>query len=155
LGTRASCLFLLLAGLGCGFHDEPLVPLYPGDRLGPGQVATLGGYVAWVDGRDVSALGGAFELLPGCHVVTTPTHWGSMYGQGGRSASTGAVTFAVPMQPGYHYLVVSTAEGTSGPTFHTRTRVDETDPAGNPVRTLERVKTAPELTACRRAQAGP
>lgn len=155
MGTRASVAFvLLLASAGCGFHEEPLVPLYPGNRLGSDQVATLGGYVAWVDGRDVSALGGAFELLPGCHVVTTPTHWGGMTSSGGRSATTGAVTFAVLMQAGYHYLVVSTAEST-GPRFHTRTQVDETDPAGNTARSFERVKTAAEIEACRQAPAAP
>jgi hypothetical protein len=50
----------------------------------------------------------AFELLPGCHIVTTPTRWkrGSDEGDpeiGGMVARTGELTFAFLMRPGYAY----------------------------------------------------
>jgi hypothetical protein len=151
LGTRASQLLLLLAcGAGCGFGAEQPVPLYDaGNRLGPDEVATLGGYLAHVDGRDVSALGGAFEVLPGCHVVTTPTNWGSMSTTSGVSASTGAVTFAVPMVAGHHYAIISVSEQSGAPTFRVRVRMDETNASGDFVRSFDPVKTSAELDACR------
>jgi hypothetical protein len=138
------------AGAGCGFHEEPPVPLYPGERLGAGQVATLGGYVAHVDGRDVGTLGGAFELLPGCHVVATPTHWGGGNSYGGVAATTGVVTFAVPMVAGNHYLVITeSGGGNSAPTAQVTVRVDESNPGGDFVRSFERVKSSAEVEACR------
>jgi hypothetical protein len=157
LGTRASGLVLLaLTGAGCGLGDVQPVPLYDaGNRRSPDQVATLGGYVASVDGRDVSALGGAFELLPGCHIVTTPTHWGNMSTNSGVSVTTGAVTFAVSMQAGHRYSIVSASDQNGAPTFRVTIRMDEANLAGEFIGSFAPVKTSAELEACRRAQTAP
>lgn len=125
------------------------MPLYPGSRLGPEQVATLGGYVAYVDGRDVSGLGGAFEVLPECHVVITPTSWGGVSTSGGVSAKTAAHIFAVPMVAGHHYSIISVSNEDSGPRSRVRVRMDETNPSGDFVRSFAPAKTPGELQACR------
>src|SRR5690242_21875374 len=67
-----SLLFPALVALGCLASEPPAVPLYPNGetaRLRAGQVADLVGPIGKIDGRDVSGLGGRFDLLPGCHVV--------------------------------------------------------------------------------------
>ncbi|HVV51964.1 MAG TPA: hypothetical protein VHO06_20005 [Polyangia bacterium] len=135
MGTPASGLLLLalLGGAGCIMETERGVPLYDlPARPGLDQVAPLGGYVAAVDGRDVSELGGAFELLPGCHVVTTPTHWGN----GGRydpvTANVSALELPIAMVAGRHYLVVSS--NTHGaPVGRATLDVSETDAHGRQV----------------------
>jgi hypothetical protein len=71
-------------------------PLYPSDtgRRDESEVALLGGYVQFVDGQDVGSHGGLFEVLPGCHVIGTPSRWlaSSPTGTGAVTASTGKVT---------------------------------------------------------------
>lgn len=47
------------------------VALYPGPVRETTTIATLVGDIESVDGRQVSNAGRTFELLPGCHVVTT------------------------------------------------------------------------------------
>ena len=131
-------------------------PLYTAaSPLGPDEVATLGGYVERVDGRDVSALGGAFELRPGCHVVQTPKRWGSGNQYGAVSATTGTVTFALPMVAGRHYLVVTDAETNVRPTGGVSVRTDETTASGDPIRSIAPAKTAEEIEACRQSQSVP
>jgi len=58
--------FALSAG-GCisGAACAPTGSIHPLPPLGPEQVSTLTGYVQFVDGNDVSSLGGFFEILPG------------------------------------------------------------------------------------------
>ena len=151
----AVCL-AFLAATGCVTMDAPAVPLYDAaNRPGPDQVATLGGYVAWVDGRDVSKLGGAFELLPGCHIVTTPTRWGGDNTTGAVSATTGAVPFAVPMVASHHYLVVIVDNLRGAPTGRVTVQVTETDAAGGSVRAIAPASSSGEIEACRREQASP
>src|SRR5579863_6922486 len=138
----------LLAIEGCITTDQQAVPLYDQPtRLGRDQVATLGGYVASVDGRDVSKLGGAFELLPGCHVITTPTGWGASSGMGAIKATTGAVSFVVPMFPGRHYLVVSNP----GPLGTVTVQINEMDAAGHDLRAIWPTRAAEEVLACHMA----
>ena len=135
MGTRASALlFALLAGAGCIMDTGRGVPLYDlPTRPKPDQVATLGGYVAAVDGRDVSKMGGAFELLPGCHVVTTPTNFGSAGAYGLVSGNTGVFQLPIAMVAGHHYLVVASGPSDSAPTGVGTLDVSETDAAGHPV----------------------
>jgi len=70
---------LVLSAAGClsgaGVRPYRLYPPAP-QPLGPDQVSTLTGYVQFVDDKDVSSLGGYFELLPGCHVIGTPLRGG-------------------------------------------------------------------------------
>jgi hypothetical protein len=146
----------LLAGAGCITTDAPAVPLYDaGNRPGPDQVATLGGYVAWVDGRDVTKLGGAFELLPGCHIVTTPTRFGGDNTTGAISATTGALTFAVSMVAGRHYLIVLGDDLNGAPTGRVTVRLNEMDAAGEAVRAIGPANSSEEIEACRREQVAP
>src|ERR1700690_1421306 len=95
---------LLAAGCLAGAGVRPY-RLYPptSQSFGPGQVSTLTlGFVVasgtgaqLVDDKDVSSLGGYFELLPGCHVISTPTPPGGRF----RSAEIQSRwTFALPMK---------------------------------------------------------
>jgi hypothetical protein len=147
-------MFGLLAGSGC-IPDAPAVPLYDvGNRPDPGQVATLGGYVGWVDGRNVSKLGGAFELLSGCHVITTPTTSGGSTTTGAAKVTTSPITFAVPMVAGRHYLVDIKEGTTGGPSFEVTVQIDEMSPSGEPIRSLQPATQA-ELQACREQPSPP
>ncbi len=106
-------------------------PLYPEaqGRLGGNQVARLGtllpggaapeggaaNFIQKVDGRDVSSLDSAFELLPGCHVVETANELVLSDPMVMWSGEVGARAFAFPMKAGYDYLVVvELREGMSG-----------------------------------------
>jgi hypothetical protein len=86
---------------GGGPRPDRLYPPTP-QPLGPQQVSTLAGYVQFVDDKDVSSLGGYFELLPGCHVIGTPSHWADQSPGGNLTvtATTGRWTFALPMEGG-------------------------------------------------------
>jgi hypothetical protein len=91
---------------GCAqSSDIPGYPLYSGQALPRDQIARVFGSIATIDGQDVSGLGAAFELRPGCHVVRTlneavdSTNYVTSVGQ------TGARTFAFPMKPGYSYFL--------------------------------------------------
>lgn len=75
------------------------------------QVAILAGYVATVDGHDVTGLR-PVELLPGCHVVTTPITWSKGSPTTGLAVSTtGPLTFVLPMQGGRRYTLSGTTSG--------------------------------------------
>ena len=69
------------------------------------DVARLHGYVRTVDGRDVSEHGHHFELLPGCHVVGTPTKWGGAGTDAWVTADTGQLLFVLNMQEGHEYEI--------------------------------------------------
>jgi hypothetical protein len=157
LGIRADLLLTLglLAAAGCITTEQQLVPLYDEPtRLGADQVATLGGYVGWVDGRDVSKLGGAFELRPGCHVITTPTTSGGSTPTGATKITTSPTTFAVPMVAGRRYLVDIKEGMRGGPSFEVTVQVDEMDPTGEPIRSLQQATFA-EIRACRQQPSPP
>lgn len=108
--VRALPLFLLFPAafaLGCLASEPPAVPLYPNAetaRLPPGQVADLVGPIGKIDGRDVSGLGGRFDLLPGCHVVELDRQSdNSSYSLTGAVYLTGsfpATTYALRMRAG-------------------------------------------------------
>jgi len=52
-------------------------------------------YVLAVDGKDVSAHGRSFDLLPGCHIVVTPSKSGTMDSTGRSLITTGPRKFAI------------------------------------------------------------
>lgn len=108
----------------------------------------LAGYVARVDQREVQSLGGLFELLPGCHVIETPTHWaeGSQYGA--LVATTGTVTFAIPMGPAHRYEIVVEGDVPTGPVGPYAIRARESDLAGNTVRFWGPARSRNEVEAC-------
>jgi hypothetical protein len=91
--------------------EQTAVPLYPhsGQALPGGALARVSGYVRYIDGQDVSGSGSSFELLPGCHLLSTPTRlpvpaWPRADGAP-LGVQTGELVFAVEMRVGYHYRV--------------------------------------------------
>lgn len=154
MGTRGSwligCLVSLLGCAGCIAGSSRGVPLYTAaERPGVDQVATLGGYVATVDGREVRSSGTVFELLPGCHFIETPQKWGGENPSGGLVAITGTHLFVVPMVATHSYVVVSDTV-TLGLNGSLSLRMDETDAGGQPVRSFLPYGTPAEIEACRR-----
>jgi hypothetical protein len=126
-------------------------PLYPADReLAPHQVAAVAGFVKDIDGQDVSKHGSNFEILPGCHVVGTPTQWGQMNTNTGVMVTTGRCVFVLPMQAGHHYFIeVGEATFTSGPTWRAIVVARETDANGGVVREFAPATSAKDFEVCR------
>ena len=150
MGTRASALGLLLLAVaaGCIAETERAVPLYDlPTRPYLEQVATLDGYVATVDGREVRKLGGAFELLPGCHLVTTPTHWGNGSRYNPVTANTRAISLLIPMLAGHHYSIVNGSTSNGAPIGVATLDISETDAAGHAVERSP-TETAELFKAC-------
>jgi hypothetical protein len=151
---RAAALAMAALGLACVTARSRGYPLYPSTtgRLDETRVARLGGYVHFVDGQDISALGGQFELLPGCHVIGTPALWGgsTLTGRGTVRAHTGEVTFALPMKAGYQYTVeVVIYPGLNGGRYTHVVRAFEQDAQGAKTRTFKRAPSSSTIEACR------
>lgn len=143
---------LLTSGCISGTGPAP-VRLYapPAQPLGPAQVSTLSGYVQFVDGRDVSALGTHFELLPGCHVIGTPAQWG-YHPPGGDTvvtATTGNWPFVLPMRAGRQYLIEVQVVAMTGPTAPLNIVAHERDLAGNEIHQFGYSKSPKDLETCR------
>ncbi len=140
-----------LALLTVGCTSEVAHPLYTSDRpLTRAEVAQLSGYVHHVDGQDVSSIGGTYELLPGCHVVDTPTKWGQVGQTGGVVVTTGRLSFALPMKAGQGYSISVESTDTGGPTGTARVLAKEMDANGAFVRNLPPAANQAELDACAR-----
>jgi hypothetical protein len=157
-----SIMTLALSAAGClaGAGVRPY-RLYPptSPSLGPGQVSTLTlGYVVasgtgaqLVDDKDVSSLGGYFELLPGCHVISTPTPPGGRF----RAAEIQPRwTFALPMKAGRQYLIERRTGGAMSPTGWFTIKGYESDLRGNKTREFEHVTSAKDIDACKEEAAG-
>ncbi len=120
------------------------------------QVAVLAGYVARVDGRDVAGLG-TTELLPGCHVVETPDRWSATGrpAMGALVATTGPLTFVLPMAGGRRYDVKVDAEMPTGPRGAAAIYALESRQDGTPLRRIGFIREGEEgqIVAC--ANSGP
>lgn len=108
-GIALSVGLLGVAACGSPF-DLPGYPLYARTdaRLAHDEVARLYGPIALVDDRDVSALGDALELLPGCHFVRTRDDAvPNIAGRVGRAGGLrfGSQSFVVAMRRGHAYVV--------------------------------------------------
>jgi hypothetical protein len=140
-------------GLACIATSSRGLPLYPstGERPDETKVAQLSGYVRFVDEQDVSSRAKLFELRPGCHVVGTPSKWigSTLTGTGDVSATTGQVTFALPMRAGYQYSVEVLLPPMSGPTTLLQVKAFESDMRGTRTRIFERARSESDLEACR------
>jgi hypothetical protein len=127
-------------------------PLYPSDgaRRDITEVAQLGGYVRFVDGQDVGAHGKLFEVPPGCHVIATPSRWMgvSPTGTGAVTATTGKVTFALPMKAGHQYSVELLVRPITGPTTTIEIKAFERDGRGTMTRTFSYAKSRADLVSC-------
>jgi hypothetical protein len=134
---------------GAAVRPDRLYPPVP-QPLGPQQVSTLSGYVQFVDDKDVSSLGGYFELLPGCHVIGTPSHWAdqSTGGNVHLTATTGRWTFALPMRAGYQYRIEVQAGVITAVTGPLRIKGYESDLRGNKTREFERATSQKDIEAC-------
>lgn len=143
LGTCALVCGCLGGAHGTRLYDASL-PL-PSDR-----VATLSGYVDTVDGRSVAGLEQPLELLPGCHVVVTPSHWGRGGPYGGAVATTPHVSYAIDMDAGSSYLIELVAEPSleNGTTVPARLSARELGRRGRPDRELPPAESASELESC-------
>lgn len=135
-----------IAGSGRGY---PLFPM-DGPPPDPSTVARLVGYIRYVDGHDVSGHGGSFELLPGCHLVVTPSNWGrGDINSGAVVATTGAVPFVLPMKAGFQYSIEVLIGSVTGPNGSLEIKAFEKTMAGEPARTFSPAKTTGDLEACR------
>ncbi len=162
--TQVNPRLLLVAGMvavwsrGCVSGQEQFYPLYlrTARRLPQAELARLSGYVRFIDGEDVSSYGSSFELLPGCHLVGTPSHWGKTdFNSGGMSGDTGRWTFAVPMRAGYQYAIEVQVEQGTGPTGRMRIRAFERDAHGTTTREFAPPLSADDVQACRQEAPGP
>jgi len=134
---RGSSALLLVVGLaGCIGREGRGVPLYgDGQSLRPrGEVARLVGPIAYVDGRDVTSLGGTLELLPGCHVVEIGGRTGQVdIMRGGWAATLPNLGYAFRMQGGHSYVIELRHDPTlgQGPQASGRIVAYEQDPEGS------------------------
>jgi len=143
---------LALSAAACISGGEPRrVRLYPAsEEPSPQELATLSGFVRFVDDRDVSELIGPFELLPGCHVIGTPLEWTGRAPDGGPGAvaTTGRWTFALPMRAGHHYRIEVITGPLTAPVGTLTIKGFEEDLAGNTTREFERAKSPADIEAC-------
>ena len=143
-------------GLGCVASSPRGYPLYPspdGARPDESQVAQLGGYVRYVDGADMSSHGTSFEVLPGCHVVGTPSTWGDATSNTAAVImTTGRLTFALPMKSGYRYTVRAEVEHMTGPTGTGGIKAYESDGRGTTTRTFGPTSGAVDPATCEEAK---
>ena len=147
---------LVLSAAGCisgaGVRPYRLYPAGP-QPLGPKQVSTLAlnadTRTQLVDDKDVSSLGGYFELLPGCHVISIPSPSPSRYNVG---ATTSRWTFALPMRAGHQYQVRGNALGKVA-TERFTIRVYESDLGGKETRAFEHAESPTDIEACKQEAA--
>ena len=148
-----------LASAACGSSvDVAGFPLYPNAeaRLPCEQIARVFGPIASIDGRDVSSLGGAFDVLPGCHVVRTradqleSTTYVTVIGHpGGR-------VFALTTKPGYTYIVKREVSDRPGSTYlRADTFAQELTPTGGEAQVIYPAQSPDELAACGIAAPAP
>jgi hypothetical protein len=142
---------LVLSATGCisgaGLRPYRLYPPVP-QPLGLDQVSTLGGHVQFVDDKDVSSLGGYFELLPGCHVIGTPSRGWLPVGKSGIVVPTGRLTFALPMRAGHQYRIEFRTGGMMAPTGRITVKGYESDLRGSQTREFERATSPKDIEAC-------
>jgi hypothetical protein len=127
------------------------VPLYPDpqERHSADEVSQLAGPIATVDGVDVESKGTAFELLPGCHVVTLRKRLSEGNMSGAWVADLGVITYAFRMKPGRLYSVdVATQLGSASRGTLTIT-AQERDQAGKVLALFESIRNNKDIEACR------
>jgi hypothetical protein len=132
---------------GPGRRPDRLYPPPP-QPLDPDRVSTLTGYVQFVDDRDVSELGGYFELMPGCHIIGTPSHMAAPF-PATRSVgtlTTGRWTFALPMSAGHQYQIDVTMP--TARTVPLKIKAHETDLGGHKTRDFAQATSRKDIEAC-------
>ena len=116
-----------------------------------GFVVATGMGAQIVDDKDVSSLGGYFKLLPGCHVISTPTPPG---GKNHPTAIQPRWTFALPMRAGHQYLIERRTGGTMSPTGWFTIKGYESDLRGNKTREFEHIESPKDIESCYKEAGG-
>ena len=153
---RTSILLLALGVAltsGCIAPNERGEPLYPVKDARPPreEVAQLGGYIRLVDGQRVDE-DKTFELLPGCHVIQTPEHWGRVdSSSGGVLVDTGHRIFALLMKPGHRYHVDVSVKMMGGSTGSAAVEATEEAPGGRKKQIFYPAQTTADIAACKEA----
>jgi hypothetical protein len=130
---RVSSAAALLPLVSCIVRGGDSHPLYPGPERAPSEVARLVGPIGEVDGQDVSKLGKAFALLPGCHVAKLASKTGAINtlgGGGGYVANLPPALYAFRMQPRHTYEIEVVVDPITGPTGTLTLRAWDRDRSG-------------------------
>lgn len=138
---------LLVACVGGTSRGAALYPTR-GDRPPVETVAQLYGDIATVDGASMSGRGRSFELLPGCHVVTTRTSWGERDHSGTMSGNMPMLTYVVQMQPNRSYVLeydLANRTGNGGTLVFT---AKELDANGNTLAQLQPAASDADVARC-------
>jgi len=157
-GVASFALALSVACVPLG-GGAPGYPLYPNPqvRLPDGRVAHLAGIctgaecippIKLVDGQDVSSYGSAFDLLPGCHLVTLGTDIVAGTAYVTFHGSAAPVVFAVRMKAGNRYVIQRDIVENMGRGGRLVTTAREEDAHGAST-SIEAVKDEAEIAACR------
>ena len=151
---RSVAVVLTMVATACVGGTSRGTPLYAprGQVLPVTEVAQLVGEVATVDGKSVH--GRTFELLPGCHVVTTPTSWGVRDQSGSASGNMAKLTFVITMHANKSYVMdyeLSSRTGNGGTMV---VHALERDAAGNTTATLLPVMSQSDIEKCQSVNAG-
>jgi hypothetical protein len=163
---RPILLVLAVLTLSClhAAEQAPGYPLYPnsGNRMPRDKVAELvtsmpGGasvgagsttFVKLVDGKDVSRLDTAFELMPGCHIVQTASKLLIANEAVSWRGELGSRTFAFLMKPGHTYVLKVELQESLGSSARVLIYGIEQDAAGGEVRRIEPAKSEDEVRSC-------
>lgn len=122
----------------------------------PGGASAGGGssaFIKSVDGKDVSGLDTAFELMPGCHTVETASQLLVSNEVISWSGEVGARTFAFQMKAGHTYIVNVELRENMGSARVLIYGIEQ-DQAGREVQRVEAAKTEQEVRSCVAAGSG-
>jgi hypothetical protein len=97
-------LGLLLSSCGIPERGYPLYP-EPATPLLREEIVVITGDIAKVDEVPVPVEERTFEVLPGCHSVSTPQNFARGDGNGAMMADLPEFSVAVMMQAGHSYVV--------------------------------------------------
>lgn len=137
-------------------------PLYPNPHVRPPSedLAYLTGTcvggecnpppIKYVDGKDVSSYGSAFDLLPGCHIVMLSTTFVVSNSQFIFSASSTPVVLPIRMKAGHTYSIGRhlVTNGPGSPEGHIVTTARDEDLHGSSER-IEPAHSPEEIVACK------
>jgi hypothetical protein len=153
-GLILAGLLAAAGGVTCSHFPSAVHPLYSGPARLAGEVATLTGPVARVDGADVSRLGSSFALLPGCHVVELQKKIGEGSTGGAWSAELGHMVYALQMKAGYSYEIAAQLQAGNGGVGNgtvsgAKLTAVERDARGRVQGTVAPVRNDADVQACR------
>jgi hypothetical protein len=160
-----ACL-ALAGGAGCASFQAAPQPLYPGPPRPAAELAVVNGPLAAIDALDVSRLGPAFYVLPGCHAVVLREHLGEGSSGGAWSVTIPRTLYAIDMVAGHSYeMNVHLLSGNSASIGNAnvggvKITAVERDASGKVLRPLAPLGKGAEGTGCvktpaRGAQAAP